>query len=333
MANLGKVGLIENGGGFSAAFSVGSTKAIYKCGIQPQVIQGVSAGALTATKIVEGGIEEAEKVWLEIERQGPKTIFNWWDLLTSVKNLVIHKIPIQSFFRNEGLKRLIDSADMEKVVQAKELFQIVTRNESRGWIPHIFTNHEERFLQNPKLFRKPILATTALQGAFDSVEIDSEMHSDGIFYNLRAVIEEGCDTVFILLNDQSDENQNRFDQRLSKAKHALYEEAMALRLEKILEKYPDYDVISDHESEEEAPSLIKAFKRAAKNAKSVMSSVAKGDDIGNLLVPHRIIVIIPRKPISTLHTFGFERGDIKAAIEQGEDQAKLLIKKVLKMSY
>lgn len=321
--NLGKVGVIFNGGGFSGAFSVGFAKAIWKAGIRPQVIQGVSVGALSASKIVEDGIEGLEKIWLDIEKAGPSCIFNWWDIAKSVFN----KSP--SLFRNSGVMRLVSETDLRKVVESETLLQIITRNESRNWEKHVFLNHENRFREDPQLFGQTIVASAAPPGALEPVKIGDEWHSDGLGYSLTSMIATGCDTIFLLLNDQANDSQIRWDQRLSISRHILYEENVGLRLERILQKHKDFDIIFDNEADEsEIPLSIKKMKKAVKSVRSVVSSAVKGEDIN--LVPHRIFVLHTKKPITTLHTFGFSKGDIKAAKEIGEYQAQEVLKKIMK---
>ena len=95
--NLGKVGVVFNGGGFTGAFSVGFAKAIWKNGIKPEIIQGVSVGAISAAKILEKGIDELERTWLEIEKSGASAIFNWWDVAPNIIK------------RNSGLFKVLTS--------------------------------------------------------------------------------------------------------------------------------------------------------------------------------------------------------------------------------
>ena len=64
--NLGTIGVIFTGGGFTGAISVGFAKAIWKSGLRPAHFQGSSVGALNATKMIEGGIDALEQTWLDI---------------------------------------------------------------------------------------------------------------------------------------------------------------------------------------------------------------------------------------------------------------------------
>ena len=314
--DLGKVGVAFNGGGFCGAFSTGFAKGILESGIKPTCIQGVSVGALSAAKIVESNEDELEKVWLEMEKAGAKTAFNWSDIAPNI----FRQNP--SLFYNSGVLRVIDAIDMTKVAKSTTQLQIITRNESKGNKLNVFFNSNPKFQESPELLKKAILASAALQGGLPPVEIDGEKHSDGLNYSLEHLIESGCDTIFLLLNDQADENQIRWYQRMSIPRHILSEENTELRLDKFLRDHKDFDVIfSDDDSNNDLP-LIQRMKEAVKGARSVMSSAVKGDDIN--FVPHRIFVLNPRTPITTLSTLSFSKGDIKAAIEQGYDQVSIL---------
>lgn len=321
MRNLGKVGIVFNGGGFTGAFSVGFAKSIWKAGIRPEVIQGVSVGALTAAKIIESGIEAAEQTWLDIEKLGPKHIFNWKDIPMNVA------MRRSSLFNNYGIKRIVDSIDGGKLIASPTELQIVTRNETLDWEKETHINHSERFSKNPELFKRLILASAALPAGLPPVEVENEIHSDGMTYTLKSMIDSQCDTIFLLLNDQAEGKQGRFDQRLSMVLHKDYEEIVALRLERFLKNHKDFDVIFD-EDQTGMPSVIKRMQAVTRSVKSVVASVTQGADIN--FVPHKVFALHTKKPITTMNTFGFSNGDIKAGIEIGEYQGDLYLEKFLK---
>jgi len=323
--NLGKVGIIIGGGGFTGAFSVGDLKAIWEFGIKPKYIQGVSVGALNAAKIIESDDpEKLVQLWLAIEKNGASSIFNWWD---ATKNIVARK---PGLFTNKGVSAIINSFNLQKIIDSPIELQIACRNESKNWRMEIINSHEKRFRENPELLGKFLFAATALQGGLDPVEINGEKYSDAIGFSLEAMVETGCDTIFLLLNEQADKDQDRWDQRLSKARHILYDENVEFRLEKFLREHKDFDVIFEDEDDENEniPMIIKKMMSAVKSARSVITSAARGNEIN--FAPHRIFPINTRTPISTLYTYGYMRGDIKAATEQGYDQTSTLLNKILK---
>jgi hypothetical protein len=141
------------------------------------------------------------------------------------------------------------------------------------------------------------------------------------------MIETGCDTIFLFLNDQFAEEGRRWDERLFNMRNFLYEEVISFRIKEALKEHPDFGIENeDPDGENKLPSILKRIKNIRQQIRSVASSIASGDDIN--FVPHRIIILNTRTPISTLHATSFEIGDIKAAIEQGYDQASVLLKKL-----
>lgn len=323
--DLGKVGVVFNGGGFSGAFSVGFARAIWELGIKPEHIQGVSVGTLNAAKIIESGVKGLEHVWLDIEKDGASSIFNWMDIAPNVLK------RSNALFYQKGLLRIVNGIDIAKIVQSPINLQIVTCNEFKDEQEEIFHNHDPRFQENPELFRKTILASTAIPGILPPIEINGEEHSDGVFFQLEPLISAGCDTIFLLLNDQAAERKARWDKRLAQERHKLYEKVVIAELKEILIKHKDYQVYAPDDldlEQKNLPSLVRKMITAEKSIRSTLISAAKGDDIN--FVPHRIIILYTEAPISALYTTGFARGDIKTAINVGYVQAKNILTKALK---
>ena len=319
---LGKVGIIFNGGGFTGAFGVGFIKAIWEKGIRPEHIQGISVGALSAAKLLETeSIEELEKIWLDIESARASSVFNWKDIPVNIIKRA------SALYHNGGVLSIINKINVHKIISSPIELQIVTCNESMGKILSVFSSHDKRFKKDPELLRHVILASTSIPGIFPPVTIENEMHSDGIHFHMETMIKSGCDTIFLLLNDQS--SSQRWDDRLFVIKDFLYEELVSIKLRDILQERPDFEILEGSDPDDPNPFLppiINKIKVIGQQIKSVASSIVTGDDIN--FVPHRIVVMNTRTPISTLHTTGFELGDIKAAIEQGYDQASVLLKKL-----
>lgn len=316
MRNLGKVGIIFNGGGFSGAYSVGFLKAIWERDIRPSYVQGVSVGALTGGALAMNGPEETEKLWLETEERGASRVFNW----SNIPGNVLRKKG--SLFNNDGILELINKFDYPKIINSKIELQIVTCNESLEGETTVFRNHDEKFKANPDLFRKVILASAAIPGILPPVEIDGELHSDGVYFSLEPMVSAGCDTIFLLLNDQTDKAE-RWDQRLAQSRHRLYERAAMAELKEILNKHPDFEFYKSADLDLKAkniPSLVRKMMSAAR-------SISQGDDLN--FVPHRIISFYSQTSIDTLYTTGFKKGDIKASIEIGHFHGKELLGKIL----
>jgi predicted acylesterase/phospholipase RssA len=320
--NLGKIGIIFNGGGFLGAFSVGYIKALWEHGIRPQYVQGVSVGALNAAKLIETeSSKELEKIWLKIEKAKAYSIFNWKDIPGNVLR------RSESLYSNKGLLDIIQKINPVKIINSPIEMQIVTFNESKGE-KEIFSTKDERFIKNPSLLKQVILASASIPGILPPVKMGDQQYSDGIYFSLEPMIQTGCDTIFLFLNDQFAEEGKRWDERLFNMKNFLYEEVVSFRIKEAIKEHPDFTLENEDLNEEgrKIPSIIKRINNIRQQLKSMASSIASGDDIN--FVRHRIIPITTRTLISTLHATAFEVGDFKAAIEQGNDQASVLLKKL-----
>jgi predicted acylesterase/phospholipase RssA len=319
--NLGKVGIIFNGGGFAGAFSVGYIKALWGYGIRPAHVQGVSVGALNAAKIMDAGSsEDLEKIWLDIEKAKASTVFNWKD----IPGNIVRKSG--SLYNNKGLLDIIHKINLSKIIDSPTELQIVVCNESKGE-KEVFSSHDPRFKKDPGLLRQIILASASIPGILPPVKIDDQQYSDGIYFSLESMIETGCDTIFLFLNDQFTEESKRWDERLFNMRNFLYEEVISFRIKEAIKEHPDFKLENeDPDGKNKLPPILKKIKDIRQQLRSVASAIVTGDDIN--FVPHRIIILNTRTPISTLHATAFEIGDIKAAIEQGYDQASVLLKKL-----
>lgn len=322
MRNLGKVGVIFNGGGFLGAFSVGYIKALWEGGIRPVHIQGTSVGAFNATAIIETeSPEELEKLWLNIERGRAYKIFDWKD----IPGNIVRKSS--SLYGNKGLLDIVQKINFNKIINSPIELQVVVCNESKGE-REVFSSHDQRFKKNPDLLKEIVLASASIPGILPPIKIGEQQYSDGIYFSLEPMIETGCDTIFLLLNEQFNEKNKRWDERLFNMKNFLYEEVIPFKIKEALKEYPDFRLENEDLSNENKllPPILKKINNIGKQIKSVASSIVNGEDIN--FVPHRIILLNTRTPISTFHATGYELGDIKAAIEQGYDQASILMKKL-----
>lgn len=319
--NLGKVGIIFNGGGFAGAFSVGYIKALWECGIRPEHVQGVSVGALNAAKLMDiNAFEEFEKIWLDIEKAKASTVFNWKD----IPGNIVRKSG--SLYNNKGLLDIIHKIDLNKIIKSQTELQVVVCNESNGE-KEVFSSHDPVFKNNPELLKQVILASASIPGVLPPVKIGNQQYSDGVYFSLEPMIQTGCDTIFLFLNDQFAEESKRWDERLFNMRNFLYEEVISFRIKEALKEHPDFRLENeDPDGGNKLPPILKKIRDIRQQLRSVASSIASGDDIN--FVPHRIIILNTRTPISTLHATSFEMGDIKAAIEQGYDQASVLLKKL-----
>lgn len=76
-----KKALILSGGGAKGCFEVGAVKHLWETGWRPDIICGVSVGALNAAKLAErkdSSATELEEIWRELrpEKQGGRAVYS-----------------------------------------------------------------------------------------------------------------------------------------------------------------------------------------------------------------------------------------------------------------
>lgn len=326
--NLGKVAFILCGGGFSGAYSVGFLKALAEKGIKPDLVQGISVGALNGFKYVENGgdITSLEKKWLKVQDLGKSAIFNWRDILKRFKK--------SSLYNNEQIfKLLIQDMNTNAILESPIHFQVVTINESRSR-RIVFSNKSEEVKNNPGLLSTAVMASLSIAGLLPPILINGEWYSDGQAPKLKEAIKMKCDTIFVFINhkfvtNETDSGRWIWAQRLAHGmvmsniswivKEIKY---LAERGYKLIENCPSA-VFSDvgHPLSKEIKQKIKKIAEEVVEAVTAESP----EDAERALAPHRIVILSPPHPISSLYTVGFRKpdpktgypGDISAAMEQG----------------
>ncbi|MBI5401496.1 patatin-like phospholipase family protein [Candidatus Wolfebacteria bacterium] len=324
MMNLGKVGMIFNGGGFAGAYSVGFVKALAAKGIKPDFVQGISVGAISAAKLIgtNWDVGKLEKKWKEIEQLGSKSIFNgnWRGFLKNLRE--------SHLFTNEGVaKILVDDLDLEAVMDSPIKFQVITFNEKK-MAHQIFSNYDFNLRQDSKLMKQVMLAAVALQGFLPPVMINEEWHSDGGTSFIGQAIKAKCDTIFILSNTKlchgfyADTNQVRWYRRIMlNTKFA----GDLLEIRDIKQAiYHGYKLVENNPCQ-----IFNGFhplnKSAARKLKKIIRNMKKVLlDQKNIFVPRRIIYLTPANPIPSLYVLDFNKpcakssypGDITMAIDQ-----------------
>lgn len=191
-----RLGIIFDGGGFHAVRSIGWMLAVQDRGLRPVYCQGVSAGAINAAKIVElgGPADTLEEIWYDIGKGGSQRVFP----LRSIAGHVIGRS--EGLFPNDGIKRLVEKLDCEKIVQSDIVLDVITyNNQTRR--QDVFSNRDPIVKTDPEFLKKAILASGAIRGILPSVEIGGQRHSDGISFLIERAIRFGCTAVFIFLNN------------------------------------------------------------------------------------------------------------------------------------
>ncbi len=320
--NLGKVGMILNGGGFTGAYGVGFVKALAAKGIKPSFVQSVSVGVFSGGNLVGSNwdVDALEKKWKETEQLGSKKIFgpSWTGFLKNFRG--------PNLFSNDGASKfLVDTLDLEAIVASPIKFQVVTYNEKK-LRHHIFSNHDPNIRQNPKLMKQLMLAAIGLQGFLPPVMINGEWHSDGGTFVLGEAIKAECDTIFILSNSRLCYNTctdtgrlpwyNRIVLRVDFANDLLEIRAIRQAI------YHGYKLIENNPCAVFS-NVHPLNKRRGQKLKKIIGGMRKALSGGpdSTYVPPRIILLTPAKPISSLCTRNCHKGDITAAIDHAYNLA------------
>ncbi len=320
--NLGKVGIIFNGGGFTGAYGVGFIKALAAKGVKPAFVQSVSVGVFSGGDLIGSNwdVEALEKKWKETERLGSKKIFDrsWTGVFKNFRG--------PNLYSNDGAsKYLVANLDPEAIVASPIEFQVVTYNENK-LRHHIFSNHDPLFRQNSELMKQVMLAAIGLQGFLLPVMINEEWHSDGGTFVLGEAIKAKCDTIFILSNSRLCYNTCTDTGRLPWYLRLILRVEFAndlLEIRAIRQAiYHGYKLVENN------PSAIftnvqPLIKRRGQKLKKILNEMQKAlsDDRENIFIPRRIIFLTPTNPIPSLSTRDCRKGDITAAIDQASDLA------------
>lgn len=338
---LNEIGLVLLGGGFAGCYQVGPPLVLKKRGYYDRIkkIQGVSVGALNAAKLVEDGPEALCKIWTEkIEPKGPEVLFS------GLTPFFVSALRGRNYiYGSQALDDLISqNLDYKKVLNSPIELEIVVRNRSRNRI-EIFTNRplsggseiikvegcEDRIVRKtidtPELLHKVIKASASLPGFFPKVEINGDFYLDPYLMELETFA-DGCDTVFVLVNDQAGLSSNPQDgwhrlilRELFSGYREAIDELIDTKIELFLARHKNFNSRID--------SPLEIFKKVLR-------------DIAGL--SKRLIVLSPFYQMQSLRLDNFkkptakwenkqkimEEGDITKAIKKSVEQAEALFDKI-----
>lgn len=190
------LGVIALGGGFDGAISVGYWKYLRERKINPDYIQLISVNVLNGLSFVaRKNISELEYWWTRIiAKKGPSFIFEKENRFDFARRLLWGN----HLFSSKGLEFLIEKGgDVPGFFLSPIYTEIATRNESRNYSPHFFSNKDA----DPLLMPDIILGATALIPAFQPRLIGNEYHSDALTFDIERAIKYGCDTIIVMRND------------------------------------------------------------------------------------------------------------------------------------
>jgi NTE family protein len=151
-----KTGLILSGGGARGFAHAGILKALNEAGIFPDVISGVSAGAIVGALYADG--------------HTPDQIYEIFSSEKSFFKYVKPKLPSSGIFKTVGLKEnLADNLNVETFEELKLPLYVAATNIHTGKI---------NYFNSGRILDK-VLASASIPVLFEPVEIDGDLYVDG----------------------------------------------------------------------------------------------------------------------------------------------------------
>ena len=185
-----RVAFVFSGGGPLGALQVGALKALVERNVLPDLVVGTSVGAVNASAMAfqpsSLGVERLERAW---DQLGENDLFPGSGMATWSRMLRRG----DRIFDNSGMRKLIETnlgltATFE---DAQIPLGIVTTE--------LMTGEERLFTSGPIL--DPLLASTAMPGAFPPVTIDGLRYIDGGVVNnvpIVPALDLGASTIYVL---------------------------------------------------------------------------------------------------------------------------------------
>lgn len=213
-----RIGLVLSGGADKGAFQIGVLKALKEYNILPMIsgIAGTSIGAVNSLFVLQGKIDDAEKIWLEMT---PLKIFNSNTLFTKMDQQVDRKlIPFfvtkwivtrmqKGLFSLDTLKKIIlDHINLSKISQSR-IVSYTAAVELDSMQKKFFRLNREA----PEQILYRTLASAAIPFLFDPVQIDGKFYVDGGLpppygenIPITPLYEQGFNLLIVISLDEND---------------------------------------------------------------------------------------------------------------------------------
>ena len=170
-----KTGLVLSGGGTRGFAHLGVIAALYEKGIKPDVISGVSVGAIVGAFIASG--KSPEEI-LSIFKKG------WFFKYTKLN------IPTDGLLRLDGLKEVIRKEIQYTMIEELPVpFYVTVANLNSGEVEYM----------NSGSLSQTVLASSSIPVLFAPVEIDGQHYVDGGLMDNIPIepIKEKCDKIIV----------------------------------------------------------------------------------------------------------------------------------------
>ncbi len=199
-----QIGLVLQGGGALGAYEMGALQRLYRePDFQPDVISGVSIGAINAAAVVgaktSDPLKTLEKIWKRFEVVGPQYLpEDWRRMLSLFGNPSFFRMRLDlinapswtSFYDTSPLREtLTEYIDFDKINESPQRLLLTAINIRTGSI-EVFTNHPQN--GSAPITVEHVMASGSLPPGFPMTQIQGECYWDGgLFDNtpLAPVIE------------------------------------------------------------------------------------------------------------------------------------------------
>lgn len=175
MAKKYKTGLVLSGGGTRGFAHLGVIAALFEKGIKPDIISGVSAGAIVGAFIAGG--KSPEEI-LKIFKKG------WFFKYTKLH------IPIDGLLKLDGLKEVIQKEIPAKNIEDLKIpFIVGVSNLNKGVIQY----------KNSGSLGEIVLASSSIPILFSPVLMDGDSYVDGgLMDNIPILpIKDNCENIYV----------------------------------------------------------------------------------------------------------------------------------------
>lgn len=321
LKNVDTIGWVLSGGGAKGVFEIGVACALTKAGMIPDVIVGTSVGALNAMAMANGDVDNAVKVWKQINKdkvykskvgsmifKSLGQILNWIGLKNPVKvRSILDNTPLRKLVKEES--DVDDILDPKKKAPVELMLGVTALNNGKEGLyatPKLYEALREPYEKHDiyKLFKlskenfeDAVIASTSIPLAFPAVQIDDEVFVDGGAGN-NTPAKNGVDALFaingemkegllfvVLLGPQNDTKGDKLD-----AKNADLAKVGIKTLNLVLDNTAKMDVKMTQKITEEIErwdviniNLQEALTKIGKAAVSLQEKAAAILQIANMM--------------------------------------------------
>lgn len=191
--NKSSFGLVFAGGGGKGAWQLGVWKALEEAGIRASAVSGTSVGALNAALYAQGDYERAVEAWMSISNNQLLAPNVEGYIEVFIKTYIKKYLPVNfgktvGIFSQNGLKYFVETF-LKIENRATYLPTFITCHNKTDHCVEYFNIFPENQYDDDTI-RKILLASAAIPGVFDNVQINEKYYSDGGFDVIYSLSDE-----------------------------------------------------------------------------------------------------------------------------------------------